>query len=173
MTDQVPFWNENHSQTVEFFIFSFIVKRDLKDVLRVRGEVANDIAVQVRARLALPEQAARRNISPDAYDAYLVGTRLANQGSSGGFEKSIVYLERAIALDPKFALAYTQLAESHGMLASWSASRGDHFRKAVAYSHQAMRLDPTLPEARIGDADLKFYWQWDWSQCDSGFRTAA
>jgi tetratricopeptide (TPR) repeat protein len=36
-----------------------------------------------------------------------------------------------------------------------------------------MELDPTLPEAQIREADLKFYWDWDWSQCDGPFRRAA
>ena len=149
-------------------------ERELRDVLQVRSEVARDIAARVRLEVA-PESArlAQNSIPAEAYDAFLMGTRLSSRGDNEGFEESIRYFEQAIRLDPDFALAYAELAESHGMLAFLADERGDHFKKANLAANKAFKLDPTLPEGQIGTADLLFYWEWDWAQCEGAFREAA
>jgi TolB-like protein/DNA-binding winged helix-turn-helix (wHTH) protein/Tfp pilus assembly protein PilF len=150
-------------------------EREFGDVLHVRSEVAREIAAAVRHEIA-PAQAAgfaASTVSPEAYDAYLMGKRLADRGEAEGFEKSIPYFEQAIRLDPSFAIAYTELAESHAMLAYAKEARDDHFTKANAFAKKADELEPNLPEAQIGYADLLFYWEWDWSQCDGGFGDVA
>ncbi len=150
-------------------------ERELRDVLSVRSEIARDIASRVRKEVAPEERVSpsQSDMPAEAYDAYLVGTRLSSRGDNDSFEKSIAYFETAIRLDPRFALAYAELSESHGMLAFNAGERGDHFQKAIAASTKALALDPDLPEAQIGNADLQFYWNWDWTQCEGAFRGAA
>lgn len=150
-------------------------ERELQDVLHVRSEVARDIASSVRREVA-PEQNARltqNTIPAEAYDAFLIGTRLASRGDNEGFEGSIPYFEKAIQMDPTFALAYAELSESHGMLAFLAGERGDHFLKAKKAVNKAFELDSTLPEAQIGTADMLFYYEWDWTRCDGAFRPTA
>ncbi len=150
-------------------------ERESQDVLRVRGELAREIAAQVRNEVAPKESAglSTTRVPPHAFDAYLIGTRLANRGDKEGFEKSIHYFEEAIRLDPNFALAYAELGESHGMLAYLADERGEQFLKAQAAFKKALELDPSVPEAQVGSADLQLYWDWDWSQCEGAFRKAA
>ena len=150
-------------------------ERELQDVLHVRSEVARDIAARVRGEVAPKESArlAQNSVPAEAYDAFLIGTRLASRGDSQGFEESIRYFEEAIRRDPSFALAYAELSESHGMLAFMAGDRGDHFRRAKDAANKASELDSTLPEARIGTADMLFYYEWDWTQCDGPFRQTA
>ena len=150
-------------------------ERELQDVLHVRSEVARDIASQVRQQV-MPQESARasqNSISPEAYDAFLMGTRLSSRGDDASYEKSIRYFEDAVGRDPSFALAYAELAESHGMLAFNAGERGEHYRRANAAITKALELDPTLPEAQDGTADLLFYWDWDWKQCEGAFRSLA
>lgn len=59
------------------------------------------------------------------------------------------------------------------MLAFRAEARNEHLQAAIAAAKKALELDPTLPEAQIGDADLRFYWYWDWNQCSGAFRSAA
>jgi len=114
-----------------------------------------------------------RPLVPEAYDAYLIAMRFFDEGAPQGYEKSIPYFEEAAHKDPNFVIAYTQLAEAYGMIAFTQGVRGDHLAQALASARKAMELDPTLPEAQIREADPKFYWNWDWSQCDGPFRWAA
>ncbi|HEV2468191.1 MAG TPA: winged helix-turn-helix domain-containing protein [Candidatus Sulfotelmatobacter sp.] len=150
-------------------------ERNSRDPLEVRRDVALQIAGRIREKIAPAESPAPRQqkLQPRAYDAYLLGTRLSDRGDDASYLKSIQYFEEAIRLDPGFALAYAELAESHGMLAFHAEERGEHFEAAKAASAKALELDPTLAEAQIGDADLRFYWDWDWTQCDGAFRLAA
>lgn len=150
-------------------------EREWRDPLQVRREVALQIALRIRERVAPREGASakQKSIQPMAYDAYLLGTRLSNRDEDASYAKSIHYFEEAIRLDPDFALAYAELAESHGMLAFNAGVRDAHFMAAKSAAAKAMELDPMLPEAQIGDADLRFYWDWDWTQCEGAFRAAA
>ncbi len=150
-------------------------EREWRDPLQVRGEVALQIAARIREKIAPAENPGPRQkaIQPLAYDAYLLGTRLSNRDDEPSYTKSIRYFEEAIRLDPTFALAYAELAESHGMLAFEAGARNGHFEAAKAAAAKALELDPTLPEAQIGDADLRFYWEWDWTQCEGAFRRTA
>jgi TolB-like protein/DNA-binding winged helix-turn-helix (wHTH) protein/Tfp pilus assembly protein PilF len=150
-------------------------EREWRDLLQVRSDVALQIAARVREKVA-PEEVSspkQKTVPAPAYDAYLLGTRLSNRDEEASYAKSIHYFEEAIRLDPTFALAYAELAESHGMLAFDAEARDEHFEAAKAAAAKALELDPTLPEARIGDADLRFYWGWDWTQCDGAFRATA
>lgn len=150
-------------------------EREWRDPLQVRSEIALQIASRIRETIAPGEGAIPKPkpVQPLAYDAYLLGTRLSNRDEEASYAKSIHYFEEAIRLDPTFALAYAELAESHGMLAFDAGLRDEHFIAARRASAKALELDPTLPEAQIGDADLRFYWDWDWTQCDGAFRAAA
>jgi len=150
-------------------------EREWRDPLQVRTEVALQIASRVGKKIAPDEVplAKQKAVQPLAYDAYLLGARLSNRGDDRSYKKSIHYFEEAIRLDPDFALAYAELAESHGMLAFDAGERDAHFEAAKAAASKALEIDPTLPEAQIGNADLHFYWDWDWTQCEGAFRTAA
>ena len=158
----------------ERHIWAETYEREWRDPLHVRSEVALEIASRIREKIA-PDERPRpteRTIQPLAYDAYLLGARLSGRGDDSSYAKSIHYFEEAIRLDPTFALAWAELAESHGMLAFDAGTRDEHFVTAKAAAAKALELDPTLPEAQIGDADLHFYWDWDWTQCEGAFRTA-
>jgi TolB-like protein len=150
-------------------------ERDWRELLQVRSEVAQQIAARIREEIAPGEgpSAKEKAVQPLAYDAYLLGARLSNRGDDPSYAKSIHYFQEAIRLDATFALAYAELAESQGMLAFDAEARDEHFVAAKAAAAKALELDPTLPEAQIGDADLRFYWDWDWTQCEGAFRATA
>jgi TolB-like protein len=84
--------------------------RDLGDVLKLQGEVADAIAQQVRAQLTPQQQAQLRRadvVNPAAYDSYLKGrlyftTEFTKPASP---KKAQQDFEAAIQQDPHFALA--------------------------------------------------------------------
>lgn len=96
--------------------------RDLVDILKLQGEVANAIAGQVRAQLTPTQQALIRRaeaVDPAAYDAYLKGrlyftTEFTKPDS---LKKAQHLFEEAIQKDPNFALAYAGLADTYVYLA--------------------------------------------------------
>ena len=150
-------------------------ERSLRDILLVRSEISSEIATHVRAEVAPhePAPAEERTVVPEAFNSYLIGMRFFDEGTISGYEKSISYFEDATQKDPNYALAYAQLAEAHAMVAFLRPPDHASYVQAMASARKAMELDPSLPEAQIREADLKFYWNWDWPQCEGPFRRAA
>src|SRR5882724_4273794 len=97
-------------------VWADTVDRPLTDILSLESEVAITVADQLRAKLTVEEAqsiAAKPTDDPQAYDAYLRG--LAYTLKSGGFEDAVParqYLEEAVRLDPKFALAWALLSSA-------------------------------------------------------------
>jgi TolB-like protein/Flp pilus assembly protein TadD len=151
-------------------------ERDLGDALRLEAELARAIADEVRASVSPHEQkrlSAARQVPPEAYDAYLKGRFYWNKRDKPGLTKAVEYFERAIALDPQFALAYSGLAEAYGPL-GYSAfippSEARLRMKAAAL--KAVELDPGLAEGHTALAACLAFHEWQWAAAEEEFRRA-
>jgi Tfp pilus assembly protein PilF len=61
-----------------------------------------------RERLAIA-----RPVNPEAYEAFLKGSYFQGQGGALNYAKAVELLERAVALDPEYAPAWTALANGY------------------------------------------------------------
>ena len=152
--------------------------RDIGDVLKLQGEVANTIAQQVRAQLTPQQQAQLRlahAVNPAAYDAYLKGRLyFVNEYTK---PDSIInaqrYFEEAIQKDPNFALAYAGLADSYVYLAFAGAVQKDQaYRSAKEALAKALELDDSIGEAYDTLGLLSSAIDWDWDTADREFNRA-
>ena len=87
-------------------------ERDLRDVLHLQGEVARAIADEIQVTLTPQEQArlARtRPVNVEAHEAYIRGRY---EWGRAQVDRSIEHFERAIAIDPDYALAYAGIADA-------------------------------------------------------------
>jgi hypothetical protein len=88
--------------------------RKLTDIFSVESDVAKAIAEELRAKLSGQEEqviAAKPTDNPEAYDAYLRGLAysLRTIGEPANTLGAQKYLQEAVRLDPKFALAWAVL----------------------------------------------------------------
>ena len=143
--------------------------RDLGDVLKLQGEVANSIAQQVRAQVTPTQQAKLRRaeaVNPAAYDAYLRGRLyFVNEFTKpDSLKKAQRYFEEAIQKDPKFALPYVGVADTYVFLAFAGALKKDEaYRPAKEQLAKALALDDSIGEAydTLGLLSSDFDWDWD------------
>jgi eukaryotic-like serine/threonine-protein kinase len=151
-------------------------ERDSSDVLTLQTELATAIADEVRIRLTQNEKArlsVSRSINPEAHEAYLAGRYYWNKRTAEGLEKSISYLEKAIAKDPKYALAYAGLADSYHLLPELSdVSVADAFPKARTAALKALEIDDSVGEAHSALANIKEDYDWDWKGAEVEYRRA-
>ena len=136
--------------------------RKLTDILGVESEIAKAIAEQLQAKLTGREEqalAVKPTNNPEAYDAYLRG--LAFEARGGFFDAAtktaIDSYERAVQIDPDFALAWAQLSRVHAHLyfgADKTATRRDAAKSAL---DNAQRLQPNSPETLLA---LGYYQYW-------------
>jgi serine/threonine-protein kinase len=128
---------------------------------RVGAKLSN----QGRARLA---RAATLN--PEAYEFLLLGRyhmRLYNPESR---LRAAAYYEKALAIDPSFALAHAELAAIYRLLGgSGMESATGSLPKAEASAQRALAIDPELPEAHAVLAEIRRD-QWNWSAAAREYR---
>jgi len=145
-------------------------ERDARDVLTVEGEVAQAIAVEIRARLTPQEQARLtqpRPVNLKAHEAYLrgwheddIGGTLSNrqgmQKAAGEhLRRAVEYYEQAIREDPGFAPAYLGLANN-----GWPDNR------AETAARKALEIDDSLSDAHLILGAIKLVRDLDWRDAE-------
>jgi TolB-like protein/DNA-binding winged helix-turn-helix (wHTH) protein/Tfp pilus assembly protein PilF len=148
--------------------------RDLRDVLGLQSEVAESIALKVKASVTGEERTrltAARPVSAEVYESYLKGLYVYRKTSSrAGLEESIGYFQNAIARDPTYAPAYVSLASAYRFLSTVTIGGSPAERlKAMTAVRKALELDPNLAEAHVVLADLQIT-QWHWTEAEAEYR---
>lgn len=151
--------------------------RDLGDVLKLQGELADAIAQQLRAQLSPVQQAQIRHahvVDPAAHDAYLRGRLffVTDAYNPASLRKAQDLFQQSIQRDPNFALAYAGLADTYVFLAYTRAMQKDQaYRSAKDALAKALELDDSVGEAYDTLGNLSQF-DWDWAAADRAFNRA-
>jgi DNA-binding winged helix-turn-helix (wHTH) protein/TolB-like protein/Flp pilus assembly protein TadD len=111
--------------------------------------------------------------SSDAYQLYMKGRFFANKRTMDGVKKSIELFQQAIEADPKFAVAYTGLADSYTLAGSYGYSilpPKEAMPQAEAAAAKALSIDDSLAEAHASLGYIKFTYDWDWAGAEREFK---
>ncbi|MEZ5313308.1 MAG: protein kinase [Thermoanaerobaculia bacterium] len=140
-------------------------ERAVSDVLTLQGEVARDIAGAIALQLSPAETtllASARPVDPRALDEYLQGRALWTRRTEEGVTAALGRFEAALAIDPKFALGQSGLADAYTILAAynWMEPRRA-LPLAVAAAERAQALDPDAGEPHASRGDLAIHWDRD------------
>ena len=93
-----------------------------------------------------------RTRDPQAFELYLRGKQLFHQFRRRSFERAREMFNRAIALDPEFAIAHSGLADCCSYLYLYWEPTVDNLRLADSASRRAIMLSPRLAEAQVSRA---------------------
>jgi serine/threonine protein kinase/TolB-like protein/Flp pilus assembly protein TadD len=139
--------------------------RKLEDIFALQSELAQTIAAQLKATLSTGEKAEIwRQPTQDlqAYDLYL-RARAALRGEGGvipleNWNVAVTLLNRAIARDPKFTLAYCLLNEAYVLEYRFGEDHSpQHLAAAKDAAETALRLEPNREEARLALARYYYH----------------
>src|ERR687887_319659 len=139
--------------------------RELKDVLAVESEVAEQIANALKANLSPSESHALASVptqDSQAYDLFLQGEYQLRAAEAAPLAETYARAEgfyrEAIKRDPKFAQAYAALAYC-SVSSHWFVSRRTEAQLAEVRSliDRALELAPNSPEAHLSLA-IFHYW---------------
>ena len=112
--------------------------------------------------------------NPEAFRAYVRGRAILDAKNPDNFEKAIDEFQKAVALDPTFALAYAGLADAstrRGFNTS-GASQKDSYAVSKALAQKALDLDAQAPEAYAALGTVKRIYDWDWAGAEADFKRA-
>jgi TolB-like protein/thioredoxin-like negative regulator of GroEL len=136
-------------------LWSEIYDRDFSDIFAIQSDIAMNIANALEAEFSLEEQASLENIptdSPEAYALYLRAVSMpAGNGSTDSVRAAVLdLLNRAIAIDPTFALAYERIGRQM-LVYNEQIARGPVESQALARENaeKALALDPNLGSAYV------------------------
>ena len=91
-------------------------------------------------------------VDVEAYEYYLRGRQFFHQFRRKGYEFALRMFNRAIGIDPGYALAYAGIADCHSMLFMYFDSNPANLEKADEASRKALELAPDLAEAHEAGA---------------------
>jgi TolB-like protein/DNA-binding winged helix-turn-helix (wHTH) protein len=150
-------------------------QREVRGILTLQREIAQEIAHQIRIQLT-PQQQARvrsgRSVNPEAYEAYLKGRSFITSDflTPQQLHAAQGYFEQSIRKDPGFALGYVGLADCYAYLAVFDqVSPEQAYRPAEEALRKALALDDSIGEAHSTLALLKWRHEWDWAAAEQEF----
>jgi TolB-like protein/Tfp pilus assembly protein PilF len=154
--------------------------RPYKDLFALQDEITHAVAGALKTRLLPGSHTTERNERPpggslEAYDAMLQGRFYALRGSEADIRKAIEYNTRAISLDPKYALAWSNLSiDWSGLGASFfgGAAAQEAFAKARDTSAQALAIAPDLAQAHVARGNVLQWADFDWRGAQAEYRRA-
>jgi adenylate cyclase len=169
-------------------IWSEVYERELADVFAIQADIATKIAAALEAELSLAERQSVEKLptdSPEAYALYLRGLALFQEhgqtigGQPGPSASMQSYLDRAIELDPQFALAYvsraqlsaSRLNQNPGVYEDSASGRAELEALAMRDAQRALAIDPAAGPAHTILAHIHQF-NWRGREADESYRRA-
>jgi len=172
-------WSENYT-------------RNLKDVFAVQTELAQTIVEQLRGQLTggAADPIAKADIKAEvraaakggtenveAHEAYLQGRFFLNRHSEKETDQARAAFERAVQLDPKFALAWAGLAQTHVWDCNYGTEGGQkgfnaHLAAAREAVEKALAIEADLPEALSARAMIETNFDYNWKGAEETLHKA-
>jgi TolB-like protein/DNA-binding winged helix-turn-helix (wHTH) protein/Flp pilus assembly protein TadD len=148
----------------------------MSDILMMQEDVARRVS-QVLSMEFLPDtiQKMEQNTTEnaEAHEAYLRGRFLWSQETHQSLDEAVTEFQKAVRLDPKYALAYVGLADTYNVLGGYGFIPPEQaWPKGKAAAAKALDLAPNSSDAYGTMAFAAFYYDWNWSETEDLFRKA-
>jgi DNA-binding winged helix-turn-helix (wHTH) protein/TolB-like protein/Flp pilus assembly protein TadD len=144
------------------------------DIFAIEDAISESVVQALAVKLAQGEKQRmdrRYTTNLEAYRNYLDGRFSEFQFTPDGLNRAIVYFDRAIAIDPGYALAYAGLADAYTTASDWVLSPREAMPKAEAAARRALVFDDGLAEAYGALAHAQLH-EWKLADAQKGFTRA-
>jgi TolB-like protein/Tfp pilus assembly protein PilF len=150
--------------------------RKLTDIFGVESDIAKGIAESLQVKLTAGEEqafAVKQTNNPEAYNAFLRGLAFeARAGYSNDLvREAISFYERAVQLDPNFAIAWARLSRADAYLyfrfGDTTAARRDAARQAL---ENAQKLEPNSPGTLLAKGWYQYHVLRDYGLAKTTFK---
>src|SRR5437879_4263719 len=150
--------------------------RYMTDILEIRSDISRKVADALKVQLGVKEThllAKKPSENSEAYETYLLGRFEFNKFTEDGFTRSLAHFQQAVALDPKFALAYASLADAYNTIGYWGyLPPKEAFPEAKRAAQMALNIDPDLAEAHGALGYVEFQYEWKFKEAEIEFKEA-
>jgi TolB-like protein/DNA-binding winged helix-turn-helix (wHTH) protein/Flp pilus assembly protein TadD len=157
-------------------VWSQSFEREPASFLGLQQELSTAIADQIRVRLSPDDvrgAAGRQTQNANAFDAYLRGRYLESRRTPAANARAVQEYQRAIALDPNYALAWARLGFTYtASVVNSDASPLDMGPLAREAAAHAVGANPNLAESQVAAGYVNWLLDWDWTAAETAFRRA-
>jgi TolB-like protein len=158
-----------------YHIWSKTYDRDVRDIFMVQDEISNAVvdALKIQLLSNRPMVSRHQTENTEAYNDFLWGNRLRLIDDPASNAKARESYEKAIALDPRYAAAYSALSEVEWRIADQSTNDPQGYARAAAAADKAVTLAPDAPEGYWARGQLRFGYYFDWIGAKADLEKAA
>jgi tetratricopeptide (TPR) repeat protein len=144
-------------------------KKAPKEKRRKPGSHIAPITTQIL--MPAPETQAGEN--EEARQLYTAGRYYSTRRTAEGLRQAIERLERAVELDPEYAIAHSELADCYALL-NWYVEPPPPgaWERAKDSALRAVEADPNLPEAHASLGFVRLHFDRDWIDAERELRKA-
>ncbi len=159
-------------------VLSQAYDRPIAHMIATQIELARDVAGKINIELLPTLQLSRsmrspRPVNPEAYRAYLQGRYYWDRRAPQDLMRSIDFYQRAIRIDPRFAAAYSGLADTYNVLGFFNIlASAEAYSKSKEAAQQALKIDENFADAHTSLADALYHYDYDWAGAEREFKRA-
>jgi len=159
-----------------FQLWSEKYDRKMEDIFAIQDDIARAIVDTLKVEILGEKQTpfikpATGNF--EAYNLYIQGRHFWNQRGKENLLKSIDYFDKALAIDPNYALAYAGLADAYRIFGTnLHLSPSNAYPKSREFAQKALEIDDRISDAYSALAGIKRDYDWDFSGAEKGYKKA-
>jgi eukaryotic-like serine/threonine-protein kinase len=150
--------------------------RKMTQLVTLQSEIARDVSQKLRVRLSGTEE---KKLTKDytanveAYQLYLRGRFHMFKLTPEEINEGIGDFQKAIDLDPNYALAYVGLSDANRTLVmSTEKVPKEYLPRSKIAAQKALEIDDSLAEAHTALGITLFWNDWNWNESENQFRRA-
>jgi len=161
-----------------YHIWSQSYDREMRDIFALQEEITLAVVGALEVKLLSQERHRLLNrpaVSQEVYELYLKGRYFLNKRTDTSLRQAVAYFQRAIDIDPDFALAHAGLADAFAYLgyAFGTMPPAQAMPRARAAAIKAQELDPLAAEPHTSLAIVHLFFDWDWTAAENEYVQAA
>jgi len=150
--------------------------RNISDTLEVQSAIAGEISKQLKVKLSGEQKrrvSGQHTDNMEADQHYVKGRFYWNKRNAEGFKKAIEHFQTAVDLDPGYALAYSGMADTYGLMSDYGLASGKEMGpKTKAAAMKALAIDDQLAEGHTSLAYVLAQMEWNWPEAESEYKRA-
>ncbi|HWS61512.1 MAG TPA: TIR domain-containing protein [Steroidobacteraceae bacterium] len=158
-----------------YHLWSKTYDRGIKDIFKVQDEIAAAVVDALKAQLLPAQQISSRHRtgSTEAYTEYLLGNQFRARDVPAANRQARAAYQKAVALDPGYAAAYSGLATAEWRIADQLIIDDPAaYQRAAAAADKAIALAPDSPEGYWSRGLLRNSYYFDWHGAEVDFQKA-
>jgi len=155
----------NAADGIELWTRTF--DRELKDIFAVQAEIAAAVAESLKVTwLGSDDRSTERTTTKnvEAHNAYLQGHFYFQRRNLQDYRKAVAEFDRAIMLDPDYAVAYAERAEAWVWIGDLNGEGKTAWPKARNDAEKAVVIAPALAEAHAALGWVRFFVEWKFTE---------